>query len=66
MSKEKEHLENIIEILNAHKVAMDWYYNEKLTEEEYRSQIGEYEDYNPEEIIEKLQDYMYEELQDYL
>jgi len=55
---ESEVINRIIEIVDAHQVAMDWYYNEKLTEDEYNANIGEFNRYNPEEIIDDLHDYI--------
>jgi len=39
--------------LSAYLTAKDWYYEEKLTEEEYIEQIGEWRDYTPEEIADE-------------
>ena len=39
------------EIEKAYQLAMDWYYREKVSEEEYLNGIGSYKDYTPEEIL---------------
>ena len=47
-------IETIKDYEKYYQIAMDWFYNEKLTEEEYLSSIGDFGDYTPQEIIDEM------------
>jgi hypothetical protein len=46
-----EKLKNLEKVYN---VSMDWHYKENISEEEFIANIGEYEIYKPEEILEVI------------
>lgn len=49
-----EIIEKIKKIEEAYQISRDWYYNEKLTVEEYHEKIGEWLDMSPEEIVDEM------------
>ena len=49
-----EIIEKIKKIEEAYQISRDWYYNEKLTVEEYHEKIGEWLDMIPEEIVDEM------------
>lgn len=42
------------ELENAYQISVDWYLNEKLSEEEYKLNIGKYIDLSPRELSDKI------------
>lgn len=46
----EEKIKKLKEAEKAYQLAMDWYYKENVSKEEYLECIGEYKDYEPREI----------------
>jgi len=47
-------IKELKKIENAYQVALDWYYREKLTEDEYNNKIGEWKNMEPNEIVDEM------------